>query len=86
VGNIRILHVLIRKRLISLNAILETLLVSAAVPAPQHMIFGEMKCIFSQFLFATTGPFVLLVSAHKITPDLYVTPTIVVPVLIGSMG
>jgi hypothetical protein len=37
--------------------------VSAAVPAPAHHIWGEMKWSFSQFLSATIGPLVARVSA-----------------------
>lgn len=37
--------------------------VSAAVPAPAHQIWGEMKWSFSQFLSATMGPLVARVSA-----------------------
>jgi hypothetical protein len=46
-----------------------TFSVSAAVPAPQQKIFEANLCIFSQFLSATIGPSVALVSAPKITPS-----------------
>lgn len=54
--------------------------VSAAVPAPAHQIWGEMKCNFSQFLSATIGPLVALVSAAITTPPSKIHPTMVVPV------
>jgi hypothetical protein len=43
--------------------------VSAAVPAPQQYMFGAIKWIFSQFLSATIGPSVALVSAPRTTPS-----------------
>ena len=46
-------------------------------------MFLAKKWIFSQFLSATIGPSVALVSAPKMTPSLKVIPTIVVPVLMA---
>merc|ERR1719264_646422 len=40
-----------------------------------------MKCNFSQFLFATMSPPVLLVSAPRTTPSFQITAQMVVPVL-----
>ena len=57
-----------------------TISVSAAVPAPAHHIFGASLCNFAQFLSATIGPAVALVSAAITTPFLNWQPTIVVPV------
>ena len=54
--------------------------VSAAVPAPAHHILGAIRCNFAQFLSATIGPCVDLVSAAMTTPPLNLTPTMVVPV------
>lgn len=50
-------------------------------------MFLAKKWIFSQFLSATIGPSVALVSAPRTTPSLKMMPTIVVPVFIdfGSL-
>ena len=53
---------------------------SAAVPAPAQYMLGAILCSFLQFLSATMGPPVALVSAPSTTPSLNTTPQMVVPV------
>ena len=55
---------------------------SAAVPAPATIILGPILWSLSQLFYATIDPIVDLLSAHKITPSLKMSPAIVVPVFV----